>query len=423
MQGRLIFGVIDELKLHYDKPELGPKKQKYSSQEEWKRKAPQRKKQKTVDTSQISLAAFLPKPTNSQTESQTELSEKTHASQSYGFVLEDAKTRLSLSMPDEKDQSQSKLQCMLYKRILEGLIVGFADDLSGCVWDGHASIVDPEIMTEHLELDRRSLLSEEFMRDAKELCESFDFSLKYEVIDEYRYSCTLDHLFGILRQTMNEFVGMARQGANNRDHFSVIRNELRLTYRRREGRWSRRVDTSDTPTSSPHKRKSPRHQRKQPQHIDRNSDADIRKTFQNGATTGDLSEEAQVELALQLSIGELEKDDEEDKLADQSIPLPSPRRKRIKDFIIGTVKFEHNSKELEEHLVDVMSMWQGGRPLRGVTLEQTWRCNHCEYLNDCEWRQIKAKEKLQEARQRRKKVEDEAIWSQFDDDLPDDLEW
>lgn len=58
--------------------------------------------------------------------------------------------------------------------------------------------------------------------------------------------------------------------------------------------------------------------------------------------------------------------------------------------IIGTTKFQFDAFILESHLESVMSFWEGRREPRGVELEDTWKCNTCEYRDDCEWREARA---------------------------------
>ncbi|KAJ3789278.1 exonuclease V [Lentinula aff. detonsa] len=60
--------------------------------------------------------------------------------------------------------------------------------------------------------------------------------------------------------------------------------------------------------------------------------------------------------------------------------------------IIGTKEFEFDSHFLDEYLIDVMKWWNGEREPRGVTLEQTGHCFSCEYYSGCEWREQKARE-------------------------------
>jgi exonuclease V len=407
VEGQLVFGVIDEIRIHHEKkPALGgatPKK--YSSQEEWKRKASPKKKIK-LDSNQKGLAAFLPGgSTSAELQKMAKGSQEENSTGMFGFVLEDAKTRFRMSIPEVKDQIQSKLQCMLYKRLLEGLVAGLASQCNGARLDMHATPVTADIILALLDLDGNAGLSESFMRDAKELCDNFQLSL------QEGEQCNLNYLFVVLASTLDSLVEKAQEGAAYKEDFTVIQDELRLTYRQREGKWSKR--------GGKEKSKSPK-----PSQV-KDSSGDIRKLLQGGVKVEELDEEAQVEFALQISLEDGEdKEKEKESLVEQSIPLRSPRKakRKRKDVIIGTVRFPYDSHFLQQHLLDVMAMWKGDRPLRGVTIEQSWRCNQCEYYVDCEWRQMKAEEGFQRVMEKRQADEEQALWSQLDD-LPDDMDW
>ncbi|MCO5603528.1 hypothetical protein L7F22_057679 [Adiantum nelumboides] len=205
----------------------------------------------------------------------------------------------------------------------------------------------------------------------------------------------------------------------------------------------------------------------------------------NSTSTADLDEETDEEaeraLALRTSLdafGEVEEgavdasidddvalipDPDESELGQNEIPLASKRRhsafrlptvkggrrekdgrENEKEAIIGVARFRHEPHELETHLTDILSMWAGERPLKGVELQDTKRCHHCEFLDGCEWRLIKGQESLRNfhedikdretssavelqhgqetgGRETQEDSEDE-FWSQIPD-IPEDLDW
>ena len=47
---------------------------------------------------------------------------------------------------------------------------------------------------------------------------------------------------------------------------------------------------------------------------------------------------------------------------------------------------------------EAMDFWLGKRPIIGVSPENAWKCNVCEYKDDCEWRQEQAALFAQKAR-------------------------
>ncbi|KZV61434.1 hypothetical protein PENSPDRAFT_671014 [Peniophora sp. CONT] len=60
--------------------------------------------------------------------------------------------------------------------------------------------------------------------------------------------------------------------------------------------------------------------------------------------------------------------------------------------VIGVTTFDMNNNCLDAHLVRVFAWWLGERSPEGVSLNDTRRCNFCEYMQDCEWREQKALE-------------------------------
>ncbi|KIJ66183.1 hypothetical protein HYDPIDRAFT_128779 [Hydnomerulius pinastri MD-312] len=60
--------------------------------------------------------------------------------------------------------------------------------------------------------------------------------------------------------------------------------------------------------------------------------------------------------------------------------------------IIGTKEFLMNDGQLDTHLANVLEWWLGTRPARGVEVAQSNRCFTCEYRESCEWREQKAAE-------------------------------
>ncbi|KAF7307593.1 hypothetical protein MIND_00554300 [Mycena indigotica] len=72
--------------------------------------------------------------------------------------------------------------------------------------------------------------------------------------------------------------------------------------------------------------------------------------------------------------------------------------------VIGTKRFPMDEVRLEEYLHSAIQWWTGHRRARGVTEAQTSRCFSCEYVDGCEWRELKANEKLKLAEARRRRA-------------------
>ncbi|KAH7923884.1 hypothetical protein BV22DRAFT_1130261 [Leucogyrophana mollusca] len=71
-------------------------------------------------------------------------------------------------------------------------------------------------------------------------------------------------------------------------------------------------------------------------------------------------------------------------------------------FVIGTREFPMDDIKLDGHLVDVLQWWLGYRLPRGVELKNSNRCFTCEYSSGCEWREQKATESTEALEQRRR---------------------
>lgn len=56
--------------------------------------------------------------------------------------------------------------------------------------------------------------------------------------------------------------------------------------------------------------------------------------------------------------------------------------------IIGRHRFTHNPQLLARHLERVMGYWQGTRMPEGVGVTDTRRCGWCEFEEGCEWRYV-----------------------------------
>ncbi|KAI0248356.1 exonuclease V [Lactifluus subvellereus] len=73
--------------------------------------------------------------------------------------------------------------------------------------------------------------------------------------------------------------------------------------------------------------------------------------------------------------------------------LPTPTLPRLESpRIIGRKSFVFDEEAMNAYVKDVLQWWRGERPPQGVDVEHSYRCFSCEYKEDCEWREIKAKE-------------------------------
>ncbi|WFD40736.1 uncharacterized protein MJAP1_003725 [Malassezia japonica] len=85
-----------------------------------------------------------------------------------GVVVSDTKTRHSARLPSEADQMQARLQCMLYKRLIDGLYTGITGtEMPGR--DPHAEPVAFAAVAETLRIDLDARLSDAFLQDVAEM--------------------------------------------------------------------------------------------------------------------------------------------------------------------------------------------------------------------------------------------------------------
>ncbi|KAG8939648.1 hypothetical protein FRC04_006095 [Tulasnella sp. 424] len=62
--------------------------------------------------------------------------------------------------------------------------------------------------------------------------------------------------------------------------------------------------------------------------------------------------------------------------------------------VIGSKKFSFDRELLTKQIVAAIEFWESKREPRGVDLEDTWKCDTCEFREGCEWREAKAAELL-----------------------------
>ncbi|KAH7914727.1 exonuclease V [Hygrophoropsis aurantiaca] len=87
--------------------------------------------------------------------------------------------------------------------------------------------------------------------------------------------------------------------------------------------------------------------------------------------------------------------------------------------VIGTKEFQMDDVYLDTYLTNVLEWWLGHRLPRGVELANSNRCFTCEYNSGCEWREQKANEMVQITRQNKDREHhpDEIVRSGLDRDV------
>ncbi|WPH00085.1 putative exonuclease v, mitochondrial [Acrodontium crateriforme] len=76
--------------------------------------------------------------------------------------------------------------------------------------------------------------------------------------------------------------------------------------------------------------------------------------------------------------------------------------------LMGRRSFAFNAQQLDQYVADEMKWWKGERPVKGVEIEEAFKCRICEFAPTCQWRIDRAEEGIKKARskqQKRKKSE------------------
>jgi len=54
--------------------------------------------------------------------------------------------------------------------------------------------------------------------------------------------------------------------------------------------------------------------------------------------------------------------------------------------IVSRQTFEYDEDFLQDAIRQSLEFWLGTRTQIGVSVDETWKCDICEYRADCEWR-------------------------------------
>lgn len=72
--------------------------------------------------------------------------------------------------------------------------------------------------------------------------------------------------------------------------------------------------------------------------------------------------------------------------------------------VLGSRCFAFDSVQLERYVNSEMEWWRGERPAKGVEVEEAYKCQICEFADECTWRKEKIDEAINRHRQRRGRV-------------------
>ncbi|SPO41805.1 uncharacterized protein PSFLO_07287 [Pseudozyma flocculosa] len=304
----------------------------------------------------------------------------TNDGKGWGYFLSDTKTRVSPFLPAEQDQAQARRQCMIYKRLFDGMCLGAlasqrgqAPSQSEMSFDPHATPIDWIATLESLSLSPHETLSSGFLASALPLAESWGCDLF--ALPALRSGgdgaaasegCTLSDIVALLERGLCDLVDDARRGSSLSTANATATEE------------PRGPPADDATSAAPPTPATP-------------------------ATPGPPPHEV-MQSTLTLSYihqpSTLNRQGKRHPSRGGSKQKPKqPRR------YLGHVSFAHDADGLQAFLVDALELWRGSRALRGVTPAETRRCWHCVWQEGCEWRQKMADEVDERIRTRKGRVE------------------
>ncbi|KAJ2921359.1 hypothetical protein H1R20_g15740, partial [Candolleomyces eurysporus] len=347
VNGAVIVGIIDEISRTDKKRDL-PKRTRASRSP---RKGSKRQK-RTPSPHQADIEDyFIPSPRKGTAKS----SEKRKEGR-FSLLLRDTKTRVKDAMPPEEDTNGSRLQVMLYHRLLSELISTEKSFDFVALWD-------------RLGIDSQVEFSTGFLVQAGLLDHNNGFSV-----------INLDGLVDSWKRTLEA------------SSIVDIDPNLQLVYRLQPR-------PSDNSNGKGKERASFAPNESQLYNAEARFIAtQIRNSLLNGqeglaegpSKAGGQQEEQELDLELQ-------------KVLYQSLvpqlpgveepPAEEPVETDIHGYkIIGRKNFVYDDVMLKNHLQSVFEFWRCERNPVGVPLQLARRCNTCEYQNGCEWREEKAAE-------------------------------
>ncbi|KAI0059507.1 hypothetical protein BV25DRAFT_1993601 [Artomyces pyxidatus] len=396
---QIVTGIIDEITRKPIPPEAteptSPSKKRPPSSSPGTPSKSKKRRTPSPQKSQPQLTTYFSSPSEASTKKPPR-SPPTHI-----LYISDTKTRRSSSVPSDDDALSSRLQLMLYNRLL-------------------TSLLSPDFPFEsiwlRLKLDAFRPLSDSFLVESGLISDDPEAILGYP-------SC-LDDLVDMWHNTIDAL------------HVAGVSPTLEIVYRT-QPRQSAKADARP-PSASVEMAAAAQEARDIARAIEaslRDPDYDLERAIEESmkhtgaeaepVAAGQVVEEltpprtAEAQLAdpqvawlaqegalerVQPSLlatiienGRLENEGETatDFLAQTTTPAAEPTAPPAEGTdskILGRKRFQLDDRILDEHLQNVLLWWHGARPPQGVDIEHSRRCFTCEYQYDCEWRENKARE-------------------------------
>ncbi|EPQ60234.1 hypothetical protein GLOTRDRAFT_30296 [Gloeophyllum trabeum ATCC 11539] len=261
----------------------------------------------------------------------------------YILHLSDSKTRRTMTLPSEDDALPSRLQLMLYHRLLSKLVsLSKPFDFSR-IW-------------KQLRLRPDARLGHQFLTDAGLL---------------------LGADWGAPLECLNDLTAAWLAAVERLDVDSVDKH-LKLVYRTRPttgkvGSKRKRADVLST----------------------RREDVDLATAVEARSVVGPsrfTGRQLPPHLTWVVQNSLLQSSKGDDRTAEDA--NSSSEDESPDSHVFGIKYFQVDDALLDDYLKKVLDWWYGRRSPEGVSLDHTSRCFSCEYSDDCEWRAAKAREAL-----------------------------
>lgn len=325
---QIIVGIIDEVDRVLTPTTASPKKTK---------------KARSPSPSQPRITSFMSSTPTSSPQKPPPPPEPTGK---YHLSLIDAKTRKANSIPSPANSYPSRIQLMLYHRLLSDLISTTYQFPFDYLW-------------QKLDLDGSQPFSDKFKEQASQ--------------SNYVQANCLNDLARTWTQSMHQL------------DVSGVGDELKLVYIRQnksKGKGGGRMGSAAEPLSMTEAQ-------------------DIAQAIHASLADGDLDRAISESL---LSSGQGTKGDgvklseqkAEGAIASKQPPVNQPAPEEDDSIphkldvespeVIGTTVFKMDGSSLDDYLDNVLGYWHGEREPIGVSLANVGRCFSCEYRDDCEWR-------------------------------------
>ncbi|KAJ8518764.1 hypothetical protein ONZ45_g4210 [Pleurotus djamor] len=398
IQDQIIIGVIDEL-LRKPAPAMERATSPSKRPSEYGQRSP-RKKQRTPKLEpapqQLSLI------TNFYASAKPQPNPLPHEPSPHLLYILDTKTRNTDSLPPHEDTLSSRLQLMLYHRLLSGILPSSS-----------LGVFDFNALWTKLRLNPTKSFSARFMRQA---------GLNTEIEGVTPINC-LDNLVQAWFQPAFDL------------EVEGVASTLELIYRtqpQRKSRWKRtRSERCGDVTLSPCKDSGDNLQDLEAMHLEQAilaSLSHLKHKEQDASATSeraDRTSQGRPQPDGRSAQGD-DKPQETTLTTLKSVAPSSPGPTRHVETstlrrattmpviasgsevpsddaldqvrIIGTKQFNVDDKMLDDYVGSILKWWYGHRDPAGVSESEANRCSSCEYCNGCEWRESKAASKSRTSR-------------------------